>query len=356
MINKILLLFAITLALGSCMRINQESGKIAPTKVGAIDVEEYIYNHETPRFGEIFAETYLSDDNEMDYHVDPGNSGDVFLEEAGITSSVETIITIEASEFEKVVEFFEKYFFYFPNFRQDGVVGEFVVYYAFYRNEEEYLRPNTFGRGSERGSHHITRDSDGRLTIQPHGHDGWPGFVVDNTIDDYYQIQVTVHAGNFVALESDVGVLSQVPEVQADGFRLFMIGGRERVDIQYHERSTSELWQWLMDAENAGQLFISNPEPKVWPIPVREITNNMWSKWGIQAFVYGGDVTLIGGPGTLTEIPEFHEDTFYFPLATDADLMFEDGTSFASFEYEMQYIMHHELPNSRLWQLLSQNH
>jgi len=88
------------------------------------------------------------------------------------------------------------------------------------------------------------------------------------------------------------------------------------------------------------------------PSPVTDITADQWDDWRIQVFRFGGDITLLGGRGTLTQIPEFHEDEFYFLLRTDEALVLEDGTPTASREFELQYIMRHEISGSALCRLL----
>ena len=75
-------------------------------------------------------------------------------------------------------------------------------------------------------------------------------------------------------------------------------------------------------------------------ILVREITNDIWEKWGIQAFEWGGDITLIGKHGTISQIPEFHEDEFHFELEV-------------TYDFEVQYIVYHERADSMLLQLFT---
>ena len=72
---------------------------------------------------------------------------------------------------------------------------------------------------------------------------------------------------------------------------------------------------------------------------VREEAYNLWDMLGIQIFVFGGDVTLLSKVGILSQMPELQEDNLYFDLTTSGD-------------FELQYIMYHEQPDSRLWQLL----
>ena len=85
---------------------------------------------------------------------------------------------------------------------------------------------------------------------------------------------------------------------------------------------------------------------------VVELTTTQWEEWGIQIFFFGGDITIIGKYGTLTSIPEFHEDDFYFPFIF-GDSFTSPGSSWRlNYEFEMQYIMHHEIADSVLIQLL----
>jgi len=95
-----------------------------------------------------------------------------------------------------------------------------------------------------------------------------------------------------------------------------------------------------MNPDNAWRLTVHNPNPEiVEDVPMREITNGIWGRWGMQALELGGDVTLAGRHGAISQIPELHEDELYFDLETTD-------------EFELQYIMYHEREDSRLWQLL----
>ncbi|MCL2578284.1 MAG: hypothetical protein FWE27_09625 [Defluviitaleaceae bacterium] len=72
--------------------------------------------------------------------------------------------------------------------------------------------------------------------------------------------------------------------------------------------------------------------------------NVQWDDFGVQIFQYAGDVTLIGMPDTLSQMPELHEDTFDHRLRTGE---WQDAGG-----RELLYIYHHELPKSKLWNLL----
>jgi len=253
-----------------------------------------------------------------------------------------------------IPQFYRKYDFYFESrggsileSTGDMIVGILATQYtSIIEGEDGFLEANRWGQGSMSANYNITSDMDGRLTIHNHGHDGWPTPLRYNTDDDiqHIEIEVTIHEGNRVSLRSQSGVLSQMPEPMEDGFtvteRTSTAQGstitREFVHIEYEERVDSSLWRWLMDKQNAWQLLVTNPEPY---IRIREITNDLWDKTGIQAFLYGGDVTLISREGVLSQLMDVYEDALYFNLITD------NG-------FELLYIMYHEQPESALWQFL----
>jgi len=87
------------------------------------------------------------------------------------------------------------------------------------------------------------------------------------------------------------------------------------------------------------------------PSPVADITTTQWDDFGIQVFRFGGDLTLIGEGGALTDIPEFHEDDFHFPLQTNARHVGAERIS-SGRDFELQYIMRHEISDSALCRLL----
>jgi len=91
---------------------------------------------------------------------------------------------------------------------------------------------------------------------------------------------------------------------------------------------------YIITSDIDGRLIIHNHRYRV-----REITNNLWDEISIQAFIYGGDVTLISRTGILSELSDLFEDTIYFNLVVDGD-------------FELLYIMYHEQPSSMLWQFL----
>jgi len=74
---------------------------------------------------------------------------------------------------------------------------------------------------------------------------------------------------------------------------------------------------------------------------MREITDDLWERHRIQAFVFGGDITLISQYGILSQFSELHEDNFYFELTDDG----------ANGDFEIQYILYHEIPYSSLLRL-----
>jgi hypothetical protein len=240
------------------------------------------------------------------------------------------------------IHFYQKYQISFEWYEEGGI-GKLITFYEpCYDDEEAYLRPK-IGRASESTPFDITECSDGRLIIHPLSHNGWPGSIAENSdaIDDNVKIEVFISSSNDVTLRSNIGVLSQIPEVQAHGFYVDRVIGirPEHLTIRYHEREVSTLWQWLMNPYNAWQLHVHEPTPTILiDVPVWEITNNLWELWGIQAFEYGGDVTFISRRGVLSQIPEFNEDEYYFNLETTD-------------KFELLYIMHHEREDSSLWQL-----
>jgi len=85
---------------------------------------------------------------------------------------------------------------------------------------------------------------------------------------------------------------------------------------------------------------------------VVELTTTQWEEWGVQIFIFGGDITVIGRYGTLTSIPEFHEDDLYFPFIFGDSFSPQGSARRLNYEFEIQYIMHHEIVDSALMQLL----
>jgi len=79
------------------------------------------------------------------------------------------------------------------------------------------------------------------------------------------------------------------------------------------------------------------------PTPIIELTTTQWDDFGVQIFQYAGDVTLIGMPDTLSQMPELQDDDFARRV-----FFCEEAT----IGREMLYIYHHELPESKLWNLL----
>jgi len=200
--------------------------------------------------------------------------------------------------------------------------------------------PNAGGQGSDRHIFRITENFDERLIVHSLSHDGWPGLISEGVTDANSVIDVVIYPENFVVLWDADGILSQLPEAQTDGF--FGNGRQHNVGhffIAYDERAESSLWKWLMNPGNAGWLNVVNPEPETISVSVRETTGDLWSHWGIQAFEWGGDTTLVSRRGVLSQIPELHDDILYFQLVTQGD-------------FEVQYIMFHEREGSKLWQIL----
>jgi hypothetical protein len=98
--------------------------------------------------------------------------------------------------------------------------------------------------------------------------------------------------------------------------------------------------------EDDGQMIYGAygiPEPRRF---ARELTTTQWDDWGVQIFQYAGDVTLIGMQGTLSQMPELHEDGFAHRI-----FICEEQTV----GREILYIFYHELPESQLWNFLMPN-
>jgi len=286
MIRKVLVLLVTVLAICSCSRINQElETSITPTDVGAIEVDAYMYSHETPYDSEIFTEA----DNELfiDYEQLCTNYYEVSLEEIDCEyASDESVSCIDD--------------FKIVNLDLALSLGLDIndltliriprgYYYAIFEYPERYRQKYTFDLSRNQGG------------------EWW--MLIKNWWDDKDTSPSTCQNSG------------------SDRYFMILPLSDGRITTKGFE---------------GGHVSL-----------VSDITTSQWDIWGIQIFVFGGDVTLIGGRGTLTQIPEFHDDTFYFPLATDADLIHSGGISFASREFEMQYIMYHELPESNLWRLLS---
>jgi len=252
-------------------------------------------------------------------------------------------------------QFFQKYYiFLWDADLYDCTMGLFLAYHGasdeYWCNADGGYEANIsplVGSGSEQ-AFEITADSDWRITINHRYHDGWPGLISDNpnTSDDEMVIDISVLADNAVGLESNVGVLSQMPEVRTDGLCSRIIGwghDRESAFLNYHEREGSELWAWLMNSDNAHLLNVHNPHPEIITYaPIREITGDLRENRRIQAFVFGGDVTFISRRGSISQLPAFYKDEFYFALDTTDN-------------FEVQYVMYHERESSHLWELLMQD-
>jgi hypothetical protein len=206
---------------------------------------------------------------------------------------------------------------------------------------------SALGFGGYGDRFHITISPDGRLVIHPQSHDGWPGSTVNNadSPNDDVVIEVFVADGNHVTLVSQKNVLSQLPEARENGVHVYGLSGREeeQTSIDYRDRDGSALWEWLMNPDNVQQLYIHNTTPEIiLEVPAQDVTNDLWERWGIQAFLYCGDVTFISRRGIISELPEFNENEHYFNLVLSDD-------------FELQYIMHHEREGSGLWQVLMPN-
>jgi len=72
---------------------------------------------------------------------------------------------------------------------------------------------------------------------------------------------------------------------------------------------------------------------------IREETHGLWDLLRVQVFTFGGDVLLISRIEILSQLPELSEDNLNFDLEISGD-------------FELQYILYHELPESTLWKML----
>jgi len=99
-----------------------------------------------------------------------------------------------------------------------------------------------------------------------------------------------------------------------------------------------------------GRLIVRKIENNWGRVYITEKTTTQWDDWQIQIFQYAGDVTLISPLGVLSQMPQLQEDDFWFPLYITSPYRWNPQQ--ARFDYEMQYILYHELPNSSLWHLL----
>jgi len=203
--------------------------------------------------------------------------------------------------------------------------------------------PAVPGRISSDRAHEIFIADDGRIIVP--GSSGWPGPLRDTAydVDENLEIRVTlrdtISDDDNVVLSSRLGVLTQIPELWEDNFSNNLLIGRaiEVQTILYEERENSKLWQWLMDEENTWRITVNDPRP--FSDIFQDISGSLWNTHGIQIFLYAGDATIMSRRGILSQIPELQEDNLYF------DLYIGGG-------FEMQYIMLHEQPESKLWQLM----
>ena len=106
----------------------------------------------------------------------------------------------------------------------------------------------------------------------------------------------------------------------------------------------SEWYSYPITFSSTGRMIINTYGSLLYSIGeqdhiIKEITGDLWDKFGIQAFVYGGDITLVSQRGILSQIVELYEDNFYFGLIEDSG-------------FELQYILYQEIPESNLLRLL----
>ena len=241
-------------------------------------------------------------------------------------------------------QFHRKYWFDFSQPIEGGQAGSVINNWWpplwpsgewFYEPARPYTISSDFG-------HQVFIADGGRVTVP--GSPGWPGplrdtaYEVDSGVEIRVAIRNTIRDDGTVTIISNPGVLTQLPEFLEDEFssNLLVGGGRSELqDILYIERENSSLWQWLMNEENAWRITVQDPRP--FADIFQDVSGDLWHRHGIQIFLYAGNATIMTRRGILSQMPELHEDNLYFNL-------------YGSGDFEMQYIMLHEKPESMLWQ------
>jgi len=108
--------------------------------------------------------------------------------------------------------------------------------------------------------------------------------------------------------------------------------------------NSSEWYSYPITLDHNGRMMVHTDGSQLYSIGeeahiIREITENLWEDFRIQAFVYGGDITLVSPRGILSQIPELHEDNFHFDISASPD-------------FDIQYILYHEISYSSLLHML----
>jgi len=322
-----------------------------------------------------------SDVETVDTHVSaPANTADACFEylnfEGAWAENTDTTITTEVTQSEIIPSppagyenfddngtpaFAKKYEleFFSSHCEQAGGIGMLGTMLSFPQNIEHYLTPATI---SEMNGALFFIGLNPDNSVYFFDHTGWPGPVRNNVDSSLYMIghSLDFNSRNIRDAGRDIDTAYRIAVIVGrSGISVFgHPAALENIDIDFEgydmifatpsnafqlrlpdeQKSDSEFWQWLTDESNAWRIAVQNPEP--WH-PLTDATGDLWENWGIQAFVYGGDTTLISRRGILSQIPELHDDMLYFDLVTQGD-------------FETQYIMFHEREESKLWQLLGE--
>jgi len=340
---KILLLLVMLLILGACTgAVSKENGEMSPPPQDYDAIIDIEIDYETTDDAETPA--YFIEDVACEYDV--------------LSREEPLFIIHENTDFLYGPPFQKKYQFVFPGCpdymdmdfgqgaRVDVDVDGFLWMYWIPRWHiyDIFYDAATPGRGACPYPRDFIFVDDGRVVVTG-GSSGWPGPLRDPTydVDENVEIMVitrdTTRDDDNVRIFSRLDVLTQIPEFWEDDFLtdLRVTLSSESQIILYEERESSKLWQWLMDEENAWRITVNDPRP--FSDIFQDVSGDLWYTHGIQIFSFAGDATIMSRRGILSQFPELQEDNLYF------DLYVGGG-------FEMQYIMLHEQPESKLWQLM----
>ena len=201
--------------------------------------------------------------------------------------------------------------------------------------------PKTHG-SSESGGYIITFSPERRITIR-----GGTYHILEKHFNGHRNedpgLSVTVFPGDEIWVSGPPELLNDLPEFLEDTFRRSFavrnhLTGFGMQVIEYDEKETSALWNWIV----ANDIPIEIHDNELYQISIQEITGSLWDDFRIQAFVYGGDITLVSQRGILSQMSELYEDSFYFGFNLDNR---NPG-------FEIQYILYHEIPYSSLLRAL----
>jgi hypothetical protein len=231
--NKMLLLIIAVLIFGSCSRVEQEGYEpviAEETEIFTAENVEEIEPEEADNPAEVFEcelPVYEANDSSQGFHY--------------------------------------KYHFEFWHYEfwnnlvgenETAVGGVDTMMWDCFEDEEDYLRPNIWGRNSDLGYFPITEEPDGRLVVRR-------GAVREITHDlwENWGLQAFEWGGDVTFIGRE-GALSQIPEHYGDAlyFNLSIFGEFEMQYIMYHERENAALWQLLMldnpYAPDTSMLFV----------------------------------------------------------------------------------------------------